>query len=153
MGKLKSLFAYAWVLLATPIVLATFMGHDSFSRTLARATGVKVSPWFVGGDVVREIEHGGYRTVLRRPVFDGLFGQRSTGFVQVEWQPAEGLSLPELVKESIDYDGDGTDDFTVSLETVAKRATVASDSPRVLGLERTYDLGRDRAIRVRLRRQ
>jgi hypothetical protein len=153
MVKLKSLFAYAWVLLATPIVLATFMGYRSFSRTLAEATGVKVSPWFVGGDVVREIEHGGYRTVLRRPVFKGLVGQRSTGFVQVEWQPAEGLSLPELVKESVDYDGDGTDDFAVSLETAANRATLASHSARVLGVERVYDLGRERAIRVRLRRQ
>jgi hypothetical protein len=153
MGKLKSLGAYTWAVLATPIVLATFLGISFFSRALAVGTGVKISPWYLGGDVVREIDHGGYRTVLRRPVFEGLIGQRSTGFVQVEWFPAEGTSLPGLVREGIDYDSDGSADFTVELDTVANRATVAAHSPRVLGLEHVYKTSPERVVRVALRRQ
>ena len=153
MRMLKSLGAYTWAALATPVVLATFLGIPFFSRALVAATGVKVTPWYLGGDVVREIPHDGYRTVLRRPVFDGLIGQRSTGFVQVEWFPAEGASLPGVVSEDVDYDGDGSADFTVELDTVANRATVVAHSPRVLGLEHVYKTSPERVIRVRLRRQ
>jgi hypothetical protein len=153
MVRLKSFLAHAWVLLATPIVLATFVGMPFFSSAFARGTGLKVSPWFVGGDVLRETPHDGYRVVLRKPVFEGLIGQRSTGFVQVEWLPAEGASLPPALHEPIDYDGDGTADFTVDLDTGSNQAAITAHSPRVLGIERVYSLTRERVIRVRLRRE
>src|SRR5512143_203424 len=149
MSKLKSLLAYTWVLLATPIVLATFMGSSRWSALLVSTTGVKISPWHVGGDVMRETPHAGYRTVLRRPVFDALIGQRSIGFVQVEWLPAEGASLPGRVREDVDYDGDGAADFSVELDTALNRATVTAHSPRVLGLEHVYKTSPERVIRVR----
>jgi hypothetical protein len=152
MRRLKSGVAYAWAFLATPIVLATFVGIPVFSKGLIRATGVRISPWLVGGDVAREIEHTGYRTRLRRPVFEGLVGQRSTGRVLVEWLPAEGASLPTQIRESVDYDSDGTADFTVDLDVRAVRAALTAHSPRVLGLERVYDLKAQRAITVRLSR-
>ena len=153
MSKLKSLLAHAWVLLATPIVLMTFMGMNHWSAVLVSTTGVKISPWQVGGDVMREIEHPGYRTVLRRPVFDALIGQRSTGFVQVEWLPAQGGPLPARIEEDVVYDADGVVDFSVDLETATNQARVAARSPRVLGLGRTYKLEGERVIRVRLRRE
>jgi hypothetical protein len=153
MAKLRSLLAYTWAVLATPIVLATFMGLPVFSRALAEGTGVKVSPWFVGGEVMREVEHAGYRTVLRRPVFEGLLGARSTGFVQVEWLPAKGASLPDALVEEIDYDGDGSVDFVVNLDTATNQAVIAPRVPRVIGLDRVYVLGGERVIRVALRRE
>jgi len=153
MAKLKSLGAYAWAGLATPIVLATFVGIPFFSRALVAATGVRISPRYVGGDVAREILHQGYRTVLRRPVFDGLFGPRSTGFVQIEWFPADGSKLPDVVREAIDYDGDGSADFWVELDTRANRATLIAYSRRVLGVEHVYATSPERVIRVGLRRE
>ncbi len=153
MAKLKSLLAHGWVLLATPIVLLTFVGMDGWSALLVRTTGVKISPWHVGGEVIRETEHPGYRTVLRRPVFDALIGQRSVGFTQVEWLPERGSALPARIEESVDYDGDGAADFAVDLDTAANQARVTPLSPRVLGLERTYRLEGERVIRVRLRRE
>jgi hypothetical protein len=153
MRKLKSFGAYTWAALATLVVLATFVYIGPFSRAIVAATGVKVSPWYLGGDVVRETTHEGYRTVLRRPVFDGLIGQRSKGFVQVEWFPAEGATLPTSLREGIDYDNDGAPDFTVELDTVANRAIVTPLSPRVLGLERVYKTSPERVIRVSLLRR
>jgi hypothetical protein len=153
MRKLKSVFAHAWAALATPIVLATFIGIPFFSQALAHGTGVKISPWFIGGEVQREIDHEGYRTILRRPVFDGLIGQRSHGFVQIEWQPLAGGPLPPRILEEIDYDRDGSVGFTVALETAANRALVSARSARVLGLERVYDLPDELVIRVALRRK
>ena len=153
MSKLKSLLAHTWALLAIPILMATFMGIPFFSRLLADSSGVKVSPWYVGGDVTREIDHGAYRTVLRRPVFDALIGQRAIGFVQIEWLPAQGAVLPAHIQEAIDYDGDGTADFDVELDVAANHAAIVPHSSRVLGLARIYNLKDERVIRVGLRRQ
>jgi hypothetical protein len=104
------------------------------------------------GEVAREVRHDAYRTLVRRPVFDGLVGQRADGFVQVEWAPDEGKALPAALREEVDVDGDGRADFVVHLDTVANRGTVQPFSAAVGGLERVYDLGAERAVRVRLRR-
>jgi hypothetical protein len=153
MTTLKSVLATGWAALATPLVLATFMGNGALSHWLARATGVVVSPWYTGGEVARQIEHTGYRTLVRRPIFDALVGQRPEGFVQVEWLPAQGASLPETLREAIDYDGDGVADFTIDLGTRSNTATLTPHTPRVLGLERVYRLEREKVVRVRLRRE
>jgi hypothetical protein len=153
MKRLISFLAHTWALVATPIVLGTFMANDSLSALLADGTGVTVSPWHSGGPIARETQHDGYRTVLRQPVFAGLVGQRAIGFVQVEWIPADGRDLPDPIRDSVDYDGDGSADFSVELATRANRATVSPHSARVLGLEHVFSLERDCAIRVRLRRE
>jgi hypothetical protein len=152
MSKLKSALALTLAALATPVVLATFMGIGSWSKALAEGTGVVISPWYTGGDVARSIPHDAYRTLVRRPVFDGLIGPRAEGFVQVEWSPGEGKALPAALREEVDAEGDGRIDFVVDLDTVANRATVQPLSATVLGLERVYDLGAERAVRVRMRR-
>jgi hypothetical protein len=153
MSKLKSLLAHTWVLLATPIVFMTFVAMPRWSALLVDTTGVKISPWHIGGDVMRETEHAGYRTVLRRPVFDALIGQRSVGFVQVEWLPVKGGVLPARIEEDVDYDNDGLVEFAVDLDTAANQVRVAPRSPRVLGLDRIYKLEGERVIRVRIRRE
>jgi hypothetical protein len=153
MFKLKSALAYGWAFLATPVVLATFVSLGSLPGALIDATGMRVSPWMVGGDVAREIEHPGYKTTLRQPVFEGLLGPRSTGFVLVEWSPAKGQTLPPHVIESVDYDSDGAADFTIDLDVAAVRATLTAKSSRVLDIERVFDFKTERAARVRLLRQ
>lgn len=153
MSKLRSFLATTWAVMATPVVLATFIGNQGFSGWLARSTGVVVSPWYSGGEVAREIGHEGYRTLVHRPVFDALVGQRSTGFVQVEWVPAAGASLPERVTEAIDYDGDGAADFTVAFASRGTEVTLTPHGSRVRGLERVYRLEREKVVRVALRRQ
>ena len=152
MSRLRATLAVGWAALATPVVLATFVLLPPLASALVGATGIRISPWFTGGEVVRTIEHDGYRTEVHRPVFDGLVGEREQGFVQVEWTPAGPGRLPARVREAIDVDGDGSAEFAVDLDVAASRATVEPRSPGVLGLERVYDLGRARAVRVRLRR-
>jgi hypothetical protein len=151
MTRLRSVLAVSWAVLATPIVVGTFVGLSFLSHGLAAGTGIRISPWFTGGEVVRTIEHDGYRTLVRRPVFDGLLSERDRGFVQVEWAPLEGRSLPARLREEVD--GDGAADFVIHLDTGANQATVDPLSPRVLGLQRVYDLGVEKAVRVELRRR
>jgi len=146
MKKLCSVFGYGWAVLTIVIVLATFLGNSYFSQELAGATGVTVSPWFSGGEVTEVIEHGTYRTYVHRPVFDGLIGERSEGFVQVDWKPADGL--PPLVTESVALSG--SDLVSIRLDTRTGSAAIASSDTAVLGLDRTYRLKNGWAVRVSL---
>ena len=140
----------AW--LALPVLLATFIGMNFWARSLAQGTGIKISPWFSGGDVRTTVKHETYETLIRRPVFDGLFSERSEGFVQVEWKAAKGAALPPLIVDPVDYDGDGRPDFTVHLDTQKNVTTLSDAAPEVIEMERTYVLGDgERAIRVRLK--
>lgn len=150
MKRLTSIAGYAWAVLAIPIVLATFMGMDFWARGLAGATGVIISPWFTGGEIARTERHEGYRTEIHRPVFDGLLGQRKEGFVQVTWMP-EKETLPPVIDEAIDYDGDRVEDFFISLDTRTNEASLSPESSRVIGLGEIITLREGRVARVRLK--
>ena len=140
---------YMWALLALPIILATFMGGDYWARQLISFTGIKVSPWLTGGDIIQTIEHGPYRTLIHRAVFDGLIGQRSRGFIQIDWQPETGF-LPGRLNELIDYNRDGFIDFKIRLDTIKNQAWLVNKKPYVVGIESIYQLGHERVIRVLL---
>jgi hypothetical protein len=150
MNRLKSILGYTWVSLALLIVLVTFIGNDTLSRRLVSATGLTVSPWMTGGAEAETIDHGAYRTVIRRPVFDGLVGKRSTGFVQIEWESKE--KLPVTVEEPIELRSEKGARFTVRLDTRAGTAVVENPGGSILGVERVYRLDNGFAVRVALRR-
>jgi hypothetical protein len=151
MQTVKSFIGYAWGACAILFVLACFIGSDYFSHRLAAATGVKISPWFSGGEVVATIEHGTYRALVHRPVFDGLFSERRDGFIQVRWEARQ--TLPATVKEAVDYDGDGRTDFSITLDTTNGAASLADRSPSVVGIKGTYKLKTGWAARILLRKQ
>jgi hypothetical protein len=46
---------------------------------------------------------------IRKPVFNGFLKERNSGFVQLDWHG----TVPEMIKDSIDYDSDGNKDFYV----------------------------------------
>ena len=98
--------------------------------------------------------HEGYEMRLHRPVFDGLIGPRTKGFVQVDWivvPPA--VTLPEHIMEDIDYDQDGVADFAVELDARLSQAGLKPLQPSVLGCGRLMRLKNGRVLRVELRRK
>lgn len=151
MSRLKGTLGYIWAILAFFIVAATFIGNNPFSRMLASATGVTVSAWYSGGEVAKTIDHGIYHTLLHRPVFDGLIGERKEGFVQIDWKSSDGL--PPVIKERIDYNADGKEDFLVVLNTNTGVTTLTPYSPFVLSFERSYKLKDGWAVRIHLKRE
>jgi hypothetical protein len=152
MKNMKSFMGYIWAAAAIIIALATFFGQDFFGRTLASATGVIVNPWYSGGEIIKTIDHGNYKTALHRPVFDSsVIGQTKEGFIQINWEPA--ASLPPVISESIDFNSDGKEDFVVTLNTITGEATLAKSNPAIFGIEKSYCLRNGWAVRVRLKRQ
>jgi hypothetical protein len=150
MRKLKSLLGYTWAVAAIIIALATFFGYNYLSRSLAVSTGVTVNPRYSGGEITKTIDHGNYKTAIHRPVFDALIGQTKEGFIQINWEPVAGL--PEVVSEGIDYNGDGTIDFVVSLNTATGEARLTKSNPAVYDIEKSYRLKNGWAVRVLLKR-
>lgn len=151
MKKLKSFLGYLWAVSAIIIVLATFLGYNYFSRTLASATGVTVNPRYSGGEIIKTVDHGNYKTAIHRPVFDALIGQTKEGFIQINWEPAAGL--PQVISEGFDYNNDGKEDFVVTLNTATGETTLAKNNSAVLDIGKSYRLKNGWAVRVLLCRQ
>lgn len=150
MKRIISKLAYLWALLALPIVLAAFIGNSFWAEKLITLTGLGISPWNTGGEIVQTINHGTYQTTIHRPVFDGLISQRKKGFVQVDWRADEGTLL-EIISEEVDYDRDGTTDFQIQLDTGNNQAEIKPLSPYVIGLWGVYRLQNDRVVRILLK--
>lgn len=146
--KLKAALGYTMAAAAFIIVIVTFIGNNALSRIFARTTGITVSPRYSGGEVVKTVDRGTYKSLIHRPVFDGLFSDRSAGFIQVDWhgQPP----WPRKLEEAVDYDSDGTVDFVVTLDTQNLTAGLSMKNPSVTGIEQTYRLDRGFAARIAL---
>ncbi|MGV8058137.1 MAG: hypothetical protein AB2L12_08965 [Smithellaceae bacterium] len=151
MKTIKSFLGYTWAVTAFIIALATFLGNDFFGRTLAAATGVTVNPWYTGGDIIKSVDHGKYRTLMHRPVFDSLIGQKKTGFIQINWEPAAGL--PQIINEGFDFDSDNKEDFRLILNTTTGKIDLKTDNAAVLSVEKGYRLRNGWAVRILLERQ
>ncbi|HWP97588.1 MAG TPA: hypothetical protein VN426_12150 [Syntrophomonadaceae bacterium] len=149
MSKLRAIIGYTLAALAVPLVLAVFMGQSFWMKELVAATGVKVSPWLTGGDVIRTISHDEYQISIHEQVFQGLLSEKKEGLVQVDWKPAK--NLPDRIDEDIDYDGDGKNDFHIALDTKSNQAYVQSLQTGVIGLEKSYVLKDGQAVRVRIK--
>ncbi len=149
MMRLRAIAGYTWAVLTIPLVLATFVGMNFWAKSLVNATGLKISPWFTGGEVQKTVDHGRYRTSIHRPVFDGLVADYSLGFVQIDWSPPG--ALPEHIAEDVALDADGGPAFHVELATHDLTATLSSHDPRVESLIGVYRLKNVLAIRVKLR--
>ncbi len=150
MNRLKSVAGYLWAVFALFVVLATFLANDSLSARFALSTGLVVSPRYTGGDVAKTVDHGTYKTLVHRPVFDGLIAERKEGFIQINWEAT--ADTPPVIREGIDFNGDGKDDFLITVDTQTGTFELTPYSPSVGSIERTYKLKRGWAVRVHLTR-
>lgn len=146
MPRFKAVGGYILAALAVPLVLAVFMGQNYWMKEVVAITGVKVSPWLTGGDVIRTIDHGEYQTAIHEQVFQGLLGEKKEGLVQIDWNSAQ--NLPDSIYEDVDYDADGENDFHIALDTKSNQAYVLPLQTGVIGLEKSYVLKDGQAVRV-----
>jgi hypothetical protein len=152
MSTIKTVLAYTWALLAVPVILVIFIGSEPLAGKLVAITGLHVHPAYTGGEIIRTLDHGGYRTLIHRPVFDGLIGQRDRGSIRIEWQQVDA-NLPESVDERIDFDADGSDDFAIRLNTTALQASLQPLDPRVLSVGEVVAVPKGRVVTVNLQRK
>jgi hypothetical protein len=147
---IKSILGNAWAILCLVIVLATFVGLNFWARVLANGTGIQVAPRYSGGEVKLSTDHVTYRTLVHRPVFDGLLSERRSGFVQIDWVPKEKQVLPALIEEDFDVDHDGSIDFSVRLDAAAARADLNKKKEWVLSADNVIGIDGEMILRVQL---
>jgi hypothetical protein len=148
MTRVKAFLGYSMAVLLLPFTMAVFLGLGNWSNMLVN-TGLRVSPWYTGDAVARTLSHGNYETRIHKPVFMGLVGETSTGFVQVDWAPRD--NVPAVLDEEIDYDNDGKIDFRLTWNVGSGEIVLVPHSPAVLGLEGKYQLKEAWAVRVTIK--
>lgn len=146
--RIKTFVGHTAAVLSAVIALAVFLGSGYFAQKLVGATARQVGPQYTGGEIVRVIEHGRYKTLQHRALFDGLIGEKTNGFVQIDYVPAS--ALPERITDDIDFDLDGEADFRLEYDAAANSAILTPYNDRVSDVEGCYTLRERRAVRVYL---
>jgi hypothetical protein len=113
MKRIKIIAGTIWAVSGLILILILFPGLNSFSLSASKMPFMKINPNYTGGEVARQIISGNCTIDIRKPVFDGLTGEREKGFVQVDWRG----KIPEEIIDTIDYNLDNLPDFRIHIIT------------------------------------
>jgi hypothetical protein len=127
MKKIKIILGIFWAILCLIIIIVLFPGLNSFSSGFSRLPFMKINPNFTGGEAAEQIVMESCTLVIRKPVFDGLIGERKYGFVQLDWRG----KLPDIVCDTIDYDMDKKPDFAIRISRSEPSTVLKSLNPKV----------------------
>jgi hypothetical protein len=115
MKKLRSIPGYLWAAACFILIPITFIKNDALAEHMARLPFMKIHPKYSGGEERITYEKEGLHISVFEPVYSGINGKGSDGFVQVKFA---GISkMPATINEAIDYDQNGEPDFRVSINT------------------------------------
>jgi hypothetical protein len=113
MNKIKIIAGITWAFICLVLIIILFPGLNTFSSSLAKLPFMKINPNYTGGEIARQIVMGRCTLNIRKPVFDGLIGDKHNGFVQIDWRG----DIPEEIIDTIDYDFDKIQDFSLRINS------------------------------------
>jgi len=151
MKKFLSVPAYLWAVACFLIIPVTFIRNDALAGQMARLSFMKIHPRFSGGDINRSYLSNGLHVTVNDPVFNGLRQRGRQGFVQVRFAPI--LEMPDTIREAIDYDLDGHDDFKVTIVPKTGMTNLASQAAAVQEVTVSSPLKTDWVLRVSLHKK
>lgn len=107
---------------------------------------MKINPRYSGGgEAFREVTPT-CTLAVHKPVFNGLFGERKTGFVQVDWRG----KMPQILSDTIDFNRDKIPDFSITIDTRNGTTKLNSIDQKVTGLGVSTATSFGWAVRVNL---
>jgi len=118
MKKVKIIAGICWAFAGLVLIVILFPGLNGFSSSVSKLPFMKLNPRYTGGDISRQIISGKCTLDIRKPVFNGFLKESNSGFVQMDWRG----SVPEMIKDSIDYDNDGKKDFCISVNRIESKS-------------------------------
>jgi|SRR5664280_908110 len=127
MKKIKIVLGIFWAILCLIIIIVLFPGLNSFSSGVSRLPFMKINPNFTGGEAAEQIITESCTLVIRKPVFDGLIGERKHGFVQLDWKG----KIPDIISDTIDYDMDRHPDFSIRINRSESSTILHAMNPKV----------------------
>jgi hypothetical protein len=111
MKKVRIIAGICWAIAGLILIIILFPGLNTFSASVSKLPFMKLNPRYTGGEVATHQISEKCTLDIRKPVFSGLLKERNSGFVQLDWR---GI-VPEIIKDSIDYDNDGKKDFFIEV--------------------------------------
>jgi len=148
MKKLKIIAGISWAFLGLIVIIVLFPGLNSLSGSVAKLPFMKINPNYTGGEVARRLISEKCTLDIREPVFDGLFGERRKGFVQLDWRG----DLSGIIEDTIDYDFDTITDFTISIDTKSSKTLLNPLNSKVDGLSISTPASHGWAVRVEIKK-
>lgn len=112
MKKVKIIAGICWAFLGLILIIILFPGLNGFSVSISKLPFMKLNPRYTGGEVASQMITESCTLDIRKPVFNGFLKERKSGFVQLDWRG----NIPEIIKDSIDYDHNGRKDFFILVD-------------------------------------
>ena len=112
MKKAKIIAGISWAFICLILIIILFPGLNSFSLSVSKLPFMKLNPRYTGGEIADQVISKSCTLDIRKPVFNGFLKERNSGFVQLDWHG----NIPEIIKDSIDYNHDGIKDFRVLID-------------------------------------
>ena len=146
MKKVKIIAGISWAVLCLILIIILFPGLNTLSGSVSKLPFMKINPRYTGGEVGHQIIEGSCTLDVRKPVFNGFLKERNSGFVQMDWRG----EVPEFIRDTIDYNGDGNRDFCISVNRKESKTDLQSFNPKVRGIDISTPTSYGWSVRVEL---
>lgn len=130
MKKVKIIAGISWALFCLILIIILFPGLNSFSLSVSKLPFMKLNPRYTGGEIADQVISKSCTLDIRKPVFNGFLKERNSGFVQLDWHG----TIPEIIKDSIDYDHDGIKDFCILIDKKNSKTVLEPIDRKVKGV-------------------
>jgi len=146
MKKVKIIAGISWAFFCLILIIILFPGLNSFSVSVSKLPFMKLNPRYTGGDIANQVISKNCTLDIRKPVFNGLLKEKNSGFVQLDWHG----TIPETIKDSIDYDHDGNKDFCILIDRKDSKTVMEPFNGKVKGVLISTPTSYGWAVRVGL---
>lgn len=130
MKKVKIIAGISWTFFCLILIIILFPGLNSFSLSVSKLPFMKLNPRYTGGEIADQVISKSCTLDIRKPVFNGFLKERNSGFVQLDWHG----TIPEILKDSIDYDHDGIKDFCVLIDRKNSKTVLDPINRKIKGV-------------------
>jgi hypothetical protein len=146
MKKAKTIAGISWAFLCLILIIILFPGLTGFSNKVSKLPFMKLNPIYSGGEIAERIITANCTLNIRKPVFNGFLKERKSGFIQLDWHG----NIPDLIKDSVDYDHDGRNDFYISIDRKNRKTVLDPVNKKVKSVAVSTQTSYGWAARVRL---
>jgi hypothetical protein len=149
MKNVRIIAGICWAIAGLILIIILFPGLNSFSVSVSKLPFMKLNPRYTGGEVATQLISERCTLDIRKPVFNGFLKERNSGFVQIDWH---GI-VPEMIKDSIDYDHDGNKDFCIFVYRKEAKTVIDPFNNKVKGIVISTPTSYGWAVRVGLSKE
>ena len=146
MKKVKIIAGISWAFFCLILIIILFPGLNSFSFSVSKLPFMKLNPRYTGGEIADQVLSKSCTLDIRKPVFNGFLKERNLGFVQLDWHG----TIPDIIKDSIDYNHDGIKDFCVLIDRKNSKTVLDPINRKIKGVLISTQTSYGWAVRIGL---